>query len=134
MFWNKIITKKNLLSYAYIMNLDSFIHIYFPVMIILNSFIPDSFGYFNIIFYLICIACIYFHPIITFNFVLISQIGSSLIISNMLFIGIYTLFGLSVHSVGEILFYLFVTLGIGITGHQFINNRLKNKLFTQNKF
>ena len=65
---------------------------------------------------------------------MISQIGSSLVLSNMLFIGIYTLFGLSVHNAGDILFYLFVTIGIGITGYQFINNRLKNKLLNQNKF
>lgn len=65
-FFNKIVRKTNILSFAYLINTESILFVYIPIMILIKVFAQSILPYINLIINGIMFVTIYYHPIITF--------------------------------------------------------------------
>ena len=67
-FYNKMVKKTNIISFAYLINSESLYFLYVPLMVLLKLFLITSLPYVHLLFGIFTLITIYFHPIVTFKF------------------------------------------------------------------
>ena len=113
-FWNKIITEKQLVSFSYLINVESIIFIFSPFMTLIVALLPVTTPYANLVFSALIAVCIYYHPIITLNFHRFTQFGCSLFTSVILLASIYSILNIELINGNQLVFFLLITIVLAV--------------------
>lgn len=92
-------------------------------MVVLKFFLSTSLPYIHLIFWAFTLITIYFHPIINFNFDIISRFSIGYVQATIVLSSFYTILNLRISIIGDLLFFNFMNLLFGYVLCQFMIKR-----------
>ncbi len=82
-------------------------------MVVLKFFLSTSLPYVHLVFWVLTLATIYFHPIVTFKFDVLSRFSVGFVQATIVLSAVYTIFNLRMTTVGDLLFFNLINFIFG---------------------